>query len=361
MKKILSIALAAAMVFSMCAVSMAAQKPRSTRKSATSVETDYRNKSNQLIPGVYDAVGPFAYDVNDDKKLTEDPVEYGETAYYVLTDKDGTGITNSDSVDGLKIKAKWEEGDKLVKGVAIAKKKVTNTMGTVIPAANRYYYMLAVTVADSNSTSDADVIGTLTLNKTKSPKVKELKLAMDLNVNWAHSYLDSSGDYIVSDDLSDIKAEKYYSLKFDSDDTVELEFEDGSTFTVDVSGQGKTLVYFDTNFNSQLAAKYPLAELNFWNGNGAKFNRTGEFFLSVSNYDSTVFLYELKSDGALSEVTSAEFDDKDEGFYFRTRTLGKYVVSDMELETGTADSGEVDVVTPVVPVVPVNPGTGATA
>lgn len=73
---------------------------------------------------------------------------------------------------GLKIKAKWEEGDKLVKGVAIAKKKVTNTMGTVIPAANRYYYMLAVTVADSNSTSDADVIGTLTLNKTKSPKVK---------------------------------------------------------------------------------------------------------------------------------------------------------------------------------------------
>ena len=221
--------------------------------------------------------------------------------------------------------------------------------------------MLAVTVADSNSTSDADVIGTLTLNKTKSPKVKELKLAIDLNVNWAHSYLDSSGDYIVSDDLSDIKAEKYYSLKFDSDDTVELEFEDGSTFTVDVSGQGKTLVYFDTNFNSQLAAKYPLAELNFWNGNGAKFNRTGEFFLSVSNYDSTVFLYELKSDGALSEVTSAEFDDKDEGFYFRTRTLGKYVVSDMELETGTADSGEIDVVTPVVPVVPVNPGTGATA
>lgn len=48
MKKILSIALAAAMVFSMCAVSMAAQKPRSTRKSATSVETDYRNKKQSI-------------------------------------------------------------------------------------------------------------------------------------------------------------------------------------------------------------------------------------------------------------------------------------------------------------------------
>ena len=31
----------------------------------------------------------------------------------------------------------------------------------------RYYYMVALTVEDSTSTSDADIIGTLTLSKSK--------------------------------------------------------------------------------------------------------------------------------------------------------------------------------------------------
>ena len=367
MKKMTSIVLAAAMLLGTATVSHAAslQKPKSIRKSAVSVETDYRDKNGKLIPGVYDAYGPYAYDIDDDKKLTESPIEYGKTAYYILLDKDGVGITNSESVNGLKIKSSWEEGGKLAKGVSVAKKKVSNTIDAMIPNANQYYYMLAITVASSESTSDSDIIGTLTLNKTKSPKVKDLKLSVDLNVNWAHSYLDSSGDYTVTDDISDIKAEKYYSLKFKSDDEIEMEFEDGSTFTVDVSGQGKTLIYFDTNYNSAIAAKYPLAELNFWNGNGAKFNRTGEFFLAVKNMGNMAYLYEIKSDGSLAEVTNAEYDHKDEGFYFKTRTLGSYVISDMELELKNSskpdqDSNKDDVQV-VAPVTPVNPGTGAVA
>ena len=359
MKKFVSTVMAGAMVMSMAATALAAQQPGWVRTSATYVETDYTDKSGNHIPGVYDAYGPFAYDVNDDKALTVDAIEYGDTAYYVLADHNGRGITDSDSVDGLKIKSKWEEGEKLVKGVSVTKKKVTNTIGeSLITEANKYYYMIALTTESSTSTSDADIIGTMTLNKTKSPKVKDLDLDISLNVNWANSYLDSGKDFVVQGDLDEIEAEKYYSLKFDYDDEVELGFEDGSTFTVDVSGQGKTLLYFDTKFNSNVAARYPLADLNFWNGNGAKFNRTGEFFLSAED-DATLFLYEIKDDGTLAEVAGAEYDDSDEGFYFRTRTLGSYVVSDMELDLGASDNTNEDVV--VTPVEPTNPSTGAIA
>ena len=370
MKKFVSTVMAGAMVMSMAATALAAQQPGWVRTSATNVETDYTDKSGNHIPGVYDAYGPFAYDVNDDKALTVDAIEYGDTAYYVLADHNGRGITDSDSVDGLKIKSKWEEGEKLVKGVSVTKKKVTNTIGeSLITEANKYYYMIALTTESSTSTSDADIIGTMTLNKTKSPKVKDLDLDISLNVNWANSYLDSGKDFVVQGDLDEIEAEKYYSLKFDYDDEVELGFEDGSTFTVDVSGQGKTLLYFDTKFNSNVAARYPLADLNFWNGNGAKFNRTGEFFLAVGEdaEDYAQFLYQVNSDGSLSEVAGAEYDDSDGGFYFKTRTLGTYVFSDMELEVGGSSSSDKDddtvvsPVEPVTPVTPINPGTGAKA
>ena len=158
-------------------------------------------------------------------------------------------------------------------------------------------------------------------------------------------------------------------MKFDCDEEIEITFEDDSTFTVDVSGQPKTLLYYDTDFNSKIAAKYPLAELNFWNGNGAKFNRTGEFFLAVGEdaEDYAQFLYQVNSDGSLSEVAGAEYDDSDGGFYFKTRTLGTYVFSDMELEVGGSSSPDKDdaivvsPVEPVTPVTPINPGTGARA
>ena len=221
MKKFVSTVMAGTMMMSMAATALAAQQPGWVRTSATNVETDYTDKSGNHIPGVYDAYGPFAYDVNDDKALTVDAIEYGDTAYYVLADHNGRGITDSDSVDGLKIKSKWEEGEKLVKGVSVTKKKVTNTIGeSLITEANKYYYMIALTTESSTSTSDADIIGTMTLNKTKSPKVKDLDLDISLNVNWANSYLDSGKDFVVQGDLDEIEAEKYYSLKFDYDDEV---------------------------------------------------------------------------------------------------------------------------------------------
>ena len=403
MKKFLAMLLSVSMVASMSAVSFAVSGSSRTLSGTPDKTTPADAYASMIKDGKYDdddgypidttLIGPFGYN-SDDKNLTIDSVEYGKTAYFLLTeyyldsgDHEQTRlVTQSESTDKLKVKGDWEEGKSLVDGMAITKKKV-NGFGTYDDlddkdnftedkdftsdmvndygfVSGKYYYMVAITVEDSSSTSDADIIGTLTLSKSKKPKADDIDFDVAINVDWEQSYRKTE-DLTITGDYDPIYSETYYALKFDCDEEVELGFNDDSTFTVDVSGQPKTLLYFDTDFNSSIAAKYPLAELNFWNGNGAKFNRTGEMFLSIGDEDyDDYYLYQINSDGSLSEVPNAEYDDADEGFYFKTRTLGSYVVSDMELDTSATESSDESddiVVTPVDPVTPVNPGTGARA
>jgi len=401
MKKFLAMLLAVSMVASMSAVSFAVSGSSRTLTGTPDKTTPADAYASMIKDGKYDdddgypidttLIGPFGYN-SDDKNLTIDSVEYGKTAYFLLTEyyldsgEETRLVTQSESTDKLKVKGDWEEGKSLVDGMAITKKKVNgfgvyddlddkdnfkedadftsdmaNDYGFV---SGKYYYMVAITVEDSSSTSDADIIGTLTLSKSKKPKADDIDFDVAINVDWEQSYRKTE-DLTIEGDYDPIYSETYYALKFDCDEEIELGFNDDSTFTVDVSGQPKTLLYFDTDFNSSIAAKYPLAELNFWNGNGAKFNRTGEMFLSIGDEDyDNYYLYQINSDGSLSEVANAEYDDADEGFYFKTRTLGSYVVSDMELDTSATESSDESddiVVTPVDPVTPVNPGTGARA
>lgn len=391
MKKFFALAMAAAMIASMSAVSFAAVGTVATGfDDYGTVKIDGNKKYYPIV----DAIGPFTYDA-DDKALEDETVEYGETAYYMLIQgKDNATangdkisanpalelVTESETVSSLKIKAVWEEGKNLVSSVSVVKKKVSNNAtavsgqeysdmtalvgGTLVAtySPDQYYYFIAIATNSSTSTSDADVIGTLTVSKSKHPKVDDLDMDIQINVGWENSYVNNSTDYLVTGDVGPLDDETNYALKFDYDDEVDIEFEDGSIFTVDVSGQGKLLLYYDTEFNSKIAAKYPLAELNFWNGNGAKFNRVGEMFLACKE-DYSQFLYQVNADGTLSEVTGAEFDKYDEGFYFNTRVLGTYVISDMELDIApavTTPSVETPVVTTPAPVV-TNPSTGAAA
>ena len=401
MKKFLAMLLAVSMVASMSAVSFAVSGSSRTLTGTPDKTTPADAYASMIKDGKYDdddgypidttLIGPFGYN-SDDKNLTIDSVEYGKTAYFLLTEyyldsgEETRLVTQSESTDKLKVKGDWEEGKSLVDGMAITKKKVngfgvyddlddkdnftedaafTSDMADDYGfVSGKYYYMVAITVEDSSSTSDADIIGTLTLSKSKKPKADDIDFDVAINVDWEQSYRKTE-DLTIEGDYDPIYSETYYALKFDCDEEIELGFNDDSTFTVDVSGQPKTLLYFDTDFNSSIAAKYPLAELNFWNGNGAKFNRTGEMFLSIGDEDyDNYYLYQINSDGSLSEVANAEYDDADEGFYFKTRTLGSYVVSDMELDTSATESSDESddiVVTPVDPVTPVNPGTGARA
>ena len=400
MKKFLSMLLAVAMIASLSAVSFAAEVRdfREIGSADGDTPAEVYNDLKADNDGVYDdedgypigeeLIGPFGYNA-DDKALTLDSVEYGKTAYYLITEYDGENrknrlVTDSESADNLKVKGDWEEGKDLVDGLTITKKKVSafgvyddedrdelvkdnefaTGMGAYGYKEGSYYYMVALTVEDSSSTSDADIIGTLTLSKSRKPKCNDLEFDIAINVDWEQSYR-KTNELTIDTDYGPFYSETYYALKFDCDEEIELSFNDDSTYTVDVSGQPKILLYYDLDFNSSIASKYPYAELNFWNGNGAKFNRTGELFISIGDDDyDDYYIYQINSDGTLSEVSGAEYDSSDEGFYLRTRTLGSYVISDVELDLTEVEEDEEDdsiVVTPVDPVTPVNPGTGARA
>ncbi|MEG1870342.1 MAG: hypothetical protein RR205_05795, partial [Oscillospiraceae bacterium] len=79
--------------------------------------------------------------------------------------------------------------------------------------------------------------------------------------------------------------------------------------------------------------------------------------------DTEYYLYAVAEDGTLTEVAAKTNDDGD-AFEFKTRTLGSYVVSDVELSSEKADDTTTDGTTPeeeqiVTPDgVKPNPGTG---
>ena len=373
--------------------------------------TIYEDDGDYYFP-VVNLVGPYTFDAEDralydgTKRHAEavyGPVEFGDAAYYALlqftpdnytsmADGDALAdtdegklelVTDSEVVANLKIKADWEEGGDMVKDIKIIKRKIVNDESDnkallrtdtdydedlYYPSADElgltqygyqeggYYYFLVITYEDSTSHNDVDVIGTLTFNKSKDPSIDDMDLDVGLALDWEYNYR-KDAEMTVDSDIDELLAEKNYALKFDSDEEIEITFEDDSTFTVDVSGQGKLLLNWNTNYITKVAAKYPYAELNFWNGNGAKFNRVGEFFLNCEDLEGNLFLYQVNANGTLSEVAGAEWDESDEGFYFNTRVLGSYVVSDMELDVVSNVQGAVTAPVAPAPVV-TNPSTG---
>lgn len=355
---------------------------------------------------------PKANSSDSDAEASNGTIKADESKYDGLKINDSTFesdgwytvVTESETVSSIKIKQDWEEGGSLVKSVSIVKKKVCNKTADAdfdvsfeysgddsdetdrpYPTLeslglkqfgleeNNYAYFLAIKYDDSTSVNDTDVIGTITLSKSKDPSIDKLEFDIEVNVDWENSWRPTSAnstDWEVTEDI-ELKADKNYALKFNCDDVITMEFDDDSYFEVDVSGQSKILFSYSTDYISKIAAKYPFAELNFWNGNGAKFNRVGEFFLSCEDLVGTQFLYQVTSDGKLAEVPGAEWDDSDEGFYFNTRVLGSYVVSDMELDiveettsssssSSSSSSESTTIVTPAAPVIS-NPSTGAIA
>jgi hypothetical protein len=126
---------------------------------------------------------------------------------------------------------------------------------------------------------------------------------------------------------------------------------------VNVTGQGKLLLYYDEKFNASVAAAYPYANLDFVNFNGASFNRTGT--LSILAEEGS-YLYALNADGSLSKI-SAEYDEYEEAFKISTRTLGKYVISDTELTLVAASTSSTASSSNSSTGTKTNPGTGAAA
>lgn len=329
MKKTFALVIAVAMVMSLAAVSFAADA------------------------GLTFGTTPLKYDGDKAVKTMDSGriLEYGKAVYFQLFEDDGeTPVVDYASVEKLKIKTKWEMGADLVESVAIVKKNV----------GGEYYYYVEIKVAAKETTSDADIVGTLTFNRKKDT-TKGLALIKDADVDVAFNvfYNNNYQDVVsltITTDKADLKWDTNYALKFDCDDEVELSFgttnggNNEGTFTVDISGQGKIFFKYTTKADDAIVAANPGAKVKFINFNNPKFNRTGEFMYEM---EGGAYAYQIV-DGKLTAIPGVEFDEADEAFYFYTRTLGSYVFSDVELVNPV-------VAAPVVEAPVENPTTGAAA
>lgn len=342
MKKTFALVLAVAMVMSLAAVSFAA---------AQNLDLVSDDALRYYGDEVYDSAKPAGGKYMQSVKTDSEKLAYGDTVYFLLTDGSGNALTEYEAVEKLKIKAKWEMGGDLVESVAVVKKNIGNT----------YQYYVAVKVASKQTTADADIVGTLTLNRRGNSAdyatIKDLERDISFNVFYRGNTWQASKELEIDGDVS-LKYDTNYALKFSADDEVELSFGDKNsalnegTFTIDVSGQGKLFFRFDTKANDGIVAANAGAKLKFVNFGGVSFNRTGEFAYEM---EDGAYAYQIV-DGKLTAIPGCEYDEADETFYFYTRTLGSYVFSDVELVNATVDA-------PVVtaPEEVTNPGTGAAA
>ena len=316
MKKLFAIALAAAMIFSMAATSFAAND--------------------------FFYVDPYAGDYDEDEKVMwysgENYVNYGDTAYfYVLDNFDWGAEIGADKrfYEDLKIKTTFEQGEELVESVKLVR---LNANGRDYPI---YIYYIAVEIADSASVSEADIIGTFEIDRKAvkengnelSPKIDGLKVDFTINVFHEYTWIwNQGGCLITGDDDYIFEYDEEYVLKFDCDEEVEFQFGDPDsglnegTFTVDVSGQGKVFLNWNTDANEALAAANPGVDMHFVNFNDVKFNRAGEF---VYEMEDGVAAYVIH-DGVVTKMENC-YDETEEAFVFRTNVLCNYVFANAEL------------------------------
>ncbi len=339
MKKLFAIVLAVAMVLSLASVAMAANTSLSKNSKQTLLNGD-----KEFNVGAFEIT--LRKGKNNFVSYEGDNIPYGKTVYIPLIDASGNKVTQSDAVSGLKVSAKWDTNGKFVESVSIAKK-------------DDYYHIAIVTTG--SETKEKDVEGTLTLTgKAYSTptdagkdqkKVKADKAEIDITLTLG---FDKSADLEVTDTG---KIFNFEDLD-EQDEECELTFEedDEVSFTVDTTHQGEIVVAMDTDEIDAVEDAYPSANLDFFNFNGATFRKTGTLLLPG---EEGQFVYEYKN-GALQAV-NAKWDSYEEAFVIKTKTLGQYVISDVELAVGAAVTPTADAAAaPAATVAPAaNPSTGA--
>jgi len=341
MKKALALVMAIAMVASMAVAA-----------SALELKPVVKDDPSALALGL--VTEPLTY---KDKALTTaaSPVKYGTTLYLSLLDAGGTGLTEEKSVSNLKVTAEWEENGSYVEGVEIVKKKVNKLNGSAV--AEDFYYFIAIETT-GEKLDNVEVVGTIYL-KGKSGSNKQATnykvdhyVDLSFTLGYATADVEADGDIDVDSDtltvynfqqktgtgandpkiIADAVAEEYV-----------LDFENKFVVTANVKSEKKVVLAADTDVIDEVEEAYPDANIDFYALTGA-FKKTATVVVELEEGEE--FLYAVV-DGQVVEV-NGEYDDWAEEFTFKTKKLGTYIISDVELELAEE-------------VVVANPSTGAAA
>lgn len=204
--------------------------------------------------------------------------------------------------------------------------------------ANNYTYWVEIQTKDSDSTKELDVAGTLYLGTSKN-KAEDKKNEAGIDFTLSNRVSDYNKPGIVEDEYT-FEADKNGAVKF-SDDAEEVTLYFGANedawFTFNAKGQGALNFGYTLKFNKEIADLFPKANIDFisWNAEPAT-NRTGDLYITA---DEDTFLYEVTENG-IKEVKGAKYDEDEGAWHIRTRKLGAYAISDIELDTSVKVEGK---------------------
>lgn len=190
-------------------------------------------------------------------------------------------------------------------------------------------YAWVVSFKAPDPTTSVDVIGEIAVAKTSSAaKNATYKYEFAASIGWEPAPIDAGKNGVVK--VTNKVATTVFNFKSDAGE-VDIEFGangDIALYNVEASSQGKTNLKYSTKFNADVAAKYPNANIDFVSFVKApSFNKTGTLYIYA---DKDTFIYEVTADGL--KAIDATYDESEEAWKFKTRTLGAYAIADAELK-----------------------------
>lgn len=222
-------------------------------------------------------------------------------------------------------KISYEEGKSYISGLSVT---------AVRTSGGDRVYCVAVDVKNNTSSSTHDVFVDFRLNQKADSNYAKLELDCDLAFEVGFST--AGGDY--DGEIPKNPATFRDGYGFDEDSEFEFTFEASSDlrYVVNTSGQGRIVLGLNTEFNEDVADTYPNANLDFYNGNYATFNRSGTLY--IENDDDDLYVYSLSSSDVLSKV-NCKYDSYENAYVITTRTLGVYIISDKNLNLSLYNTG----------------------
>lgn len=300
---------------------------------ASFVRSQTEPTNTKLSPNAIHHIEELAYITDDDGNVMinhgdgdehVDIIHPGQTVYMKLKTSTNNTVVNKDAVSGVTITQNWDIGNGIISDVKIVQKKFIDD------GESDYSYMLAITAKDGiDATRLQDVAGNILLKKTsgtdsKATSSTQNSFSTNLDIRFFIEVGYEEGDF------TEIPKEPKVFKPEDARGDVTFTFEDcaDSTFEINVTGTDRIVLGADSKVNKTIAGKYPSANLTFFNGNGATFNRTGT--LRIYAPDGS-YIYQLS--GNSIKETNAQYNSYDSAFIIETKTLAKYVISDMQLST----------------------------
>ena len=342
MKKILALTLAAVMTAGMSTVAFADDifPVFVNAAGSTTTNTIYVDKDEDGKFTAKEAATTFGVNGN----VSIDEIKGGKKVAIPLFMSDGSLADDKEDIKGYKVKTEWSVGD-------------LNDKATIelVKFDSGYSYAVTFTLPEGADTKDSDLAGEVSVYKSSSDLrddtlTPHITLTFGATYGYSESLLED-----VDDDMTDVEIVVFKDKLVDGnglEGEYTMNFGDLMEFEVDVTGQGKLNLKWNTDFDPEFAAYYDYANIDFINfEKEPSFNKIGRVYIYA---DEDAFIYKKGAEGA-EEINGLEWDEDYEAWTFKTRKLENYVISDVELDEKTVTEDKDDTTTDDGKV---NPDTG---